>query len=236
MTSKPIAATASSRLAAVVKVPLVTLPVFGVVRGALGAREELVPAAVERRGAVGVRRVGALDGDQLAQRVARRGPSASSAASSAASRASARARRCRSAASIAPSSDRRRVGGRVRRSSAARTRSSSSRPSVNISSTSTPARDLDARRRAARWRSGRTTPGPRRSRRRGVRGHPGLVEVRDLGVLGHPHRGAAYAVGAGQHHLGAELVVALAEHGRRDGEGLADRRLGGLATEVDQRA
>ena len=80
MTSKPISATASRRLAAVRKVPLVTCAGLGVDGGALGAREELVPAAEQRALAVGVRRVGTLDGDQLAQRVAvqHRRPSAGS--------------------------------------------------------------------------------------------------------------------------------------------------------------
>ena len=41
----------------------------GVEMGALAAREELVPAAEQGALAVGVRRVGALDGDQLAHRV-----------------------------------------------------------------------------------------------------------------------------------------------------------------------
>ena len=46
--------------------------------------------------------------------------------------------------------------------------------------------------------------------------------------------GAGGAVGVDQHHLGAELVVALAEHRRGDRERLADGRLRGLPTEVDE--
>ena len=72
--------------------------------------------------------------------------------------------------------------------------------------------------------------GPRPGR---VRGDPGVVAVGDLRVLEHPHRGPAVAVRAGEHHLGAQLVVSLPEHGRRDREGLADGRLGRLPTEVD---
>ena len=52
-------------------------------------------------------------------------------------------------------------------------------------------------------------------------------------MLGHPHRWPPAAVGAGEHHLGGQPVVALAEHRRAHREGLADGRLGGLSTEVD---
>ena len=74
--------------AAVRKVPLVTLPVFGVAGRALGAREELVPAAEERPLAVGVRRVRALDGDAARAAGAACSTSTRSGSCSAASRAS----------------------------------------------------------------------------------------------------------------------------------------------------
>ncbi len=61
------------------------------------------------------------------------------------------------------------------------------------------------------------------------RGHP-----RDLALdVVHPHRGAPLAGGVGEHDLGAELVVALAEDQRGDLEGLADRGLRGVPPVVD---
>ena len=44
---------------------------------------------------------------------------------------------------------------------------------------------------------------------------------------------SAYAVGAGEDDVRPELVVALPEHRRRHGKGLAEGRLGRLSTEVD---
>ena len=52
-------------------------------------------------------------------------------------------------------------------------------------------------------------------------------------MLGHPHGWPLGAVGCGEHHLGGEPVVTLAEHRRAHREGLADSRLGRLPTEVD---
>ena len=61
MTSKPIAATASSRLAAVRKLPLVTLPVFGsrVAPSERGKNSYQLPKSARVRSAYS--RVGALD-------------------------------------------------------------------------------------------------------------------------------------------------------------------------------
>ena len=161
--------------------------------GALGAREELVPAAEQRALPVGVRRVGALDGDVargsggVQHRRPAPGPGARPAGPPAAGR-------CRAAASIAPCD-----GRRLRRrpaSSSASTRSSSSRPSVNISSTSTPAgilRPASCCQVAIGSRPGLDLEGPGAL---GVRGHPGVVPVRDVGVLDHPHRRPRGAVRA----------------------------------------
>ena len=182
MTSKPISATASRRLAAVHEGAAGDLAGLRVLGGALGAGEELVPAAVERALPVGVQRVGALDRDELAQRVAVEQLGSSSGSWSAASRASggrlvsaARGDRARQR----PAWPRASAG-----SSACATRSSSSRPSVNISSTSTP---------AGIFRLGGVLPGGDRVRPRvhlerprpcDVGGDPGVVVVGRAGVLG----------------------------------------------------
>ena len=67
----------------------------------------------------------------------------------------------------------------------------------------------------------------------GVGAHGGS-HPRDLpGDAVHPLRRAAYAVGVGEHHLGAELVVSLAEHQGGHVEELAHGRLGRVARQVD---
>ena len=88
-------------------------------------------------------------------------------------------------------------------------------------------RDLDARRRAARWRAGRTRHAPRTSRRRAGRASPTpRAGRRGSSSSAHPDRWPAAAVRRGQHHLGAQLVVPLAEHRRRHRERLTHGRLG----------
>ena len=213
------------------KVPLVTLPVR-VQRGALGAREELVPAAVQRALAVGVRRVGPSTVTSSRSGWASSRPAASgscSAASRAADRAlgvgGARRGRRRAARGLAASSA-------VERRPA--TRSSSSRALGEHQLDVDAGGDLDP---------GVVLPGGERVGPRldlegpgagGVRGDPGVVPVGDLGGRLTIRTGvAARAVGVGEHDLGAEPVVALAEHGGGDGEGLADGRLRRLSTEVD---
>ena len=71
MTSKPISATPSRRLAAVLKLPEVTLPVLAsrVAPSERGKNSYQLPKSA--RGAVGERRERALDGDQVTDRVAR---------------------------------------------------------------------------------------------------------------------------------------------------------------------
>ena len=93
---------------------------------------------------------------------------------------------------------------------------------MNISSTSTPARILMvascthvAMVSLQDW----IPIGPRAL---GVGAHPGRHPQQLVGHLAHPDRVAAYAVRTGEHHLGPQLVVTLAEHGRRDLELLAD--------------
>ena len=139
-TSKPMSATAGSRAAAVRKVPLTTLPEASVPR-ALGAREELVPAGEQRPLPVDAERVGAL-----AVSRSRRGWASSTRGQlgglgdreARLDRARGVAQRRRTAQD-APRRCPARLVGRL-----GGTRSSSSAPSVNISSTSTPAADLDA--------------------------------------------------------------------------------------------
>ena len=62
---------------------------------------------------------------------------------------------------------------------------------------------------------------------------PRVVPVRDVGVLHHLHRRPSLAAGIGRDHLGAELVVTLAEHAGGHRKGLADRRLRREVTAVD---
>ena len=71
MTSKPIVGDRVEPLGGGAEGAAGDLAGLRVLGGALGAREELVPAAEQRARAVGVRRERALDGDQVAQRVAR---------------------------------------------------------------------------------------------------------------------------------------------------------------------
>ena len=182
---------------------------------ALRAREELVPAAVEGERPVGVDRVGPLDGDEVADRVRVEQP-VELGVLEGGQPGLGRAARCR------PRRRSRRRAPRARacppcRATAA-TRSSSSRPSVNISSTSTPAAILIGR--VVLPGGDRRRPGVHLERpgALGVGGHPGVVLVGRAGVLDHPHRRPAYAVGAGQDDVRAELVVALAEHRRRHGK------------------
>ena len=66
-----------------------------------------------------------------------------------------------------------------------------------------------------------------------VRGDPRVVAVGDRLVLRHAHGWPPAAVGRGQHDLGRQPVVSLAEHRRAHREGLADGRLRRLPTEVD---
>ena len=68
-----------------------------------------------------------------------------------------------------------------------------------------------------------------------VRGH-GRGHPRDLALdVVHPLRETAYAGRVGEHDLGAELVVTFPEDQRGDLEALADRRLCGVPPEVDHR-
>ena len=60
-------------------------------------------------------------------------------------------------------------------------------------------------------------------------GHPGHLP----GYAVHPPRRASYAVGVGEHHLGAELVVSLAEHQGGHVEELAHGCLRRMARQVD---
>ena len=194
---------------------------LGVLRRALGAREELVPAAEERLGAVGVRRVGALDGEQLADRVARERPRSSCGVLQGGEPRRRRALRCPTAASIAPSMTWAASAAPGSFGSSEAQHPLEQQPALGEHQLDVDAgADLDRPASCCQVPSGSTRPAISKVHAPGgVRGHPGLVEVGDLGVLGHPHRGAAYAVGVGEHDLGAELVVALAEHARRDGNG-----------------
>ena len=120
--------------------PLTTLPVFGVDEGALGPGEELVPGGVERAVAVDEERVGPLDGEQVAQRVG--GEDLGQGVRLGGGEA-----RLDRAAGVLERLDRVRDDcARVRAvepvETSLATRSSSRAPSVNISSTSTPARIL----------------------------------------------------------------------------------------------
>ena len=49
----------------------------------------------------------------------------------------------------------------------------------------------------------------------------------------HPHGGSSYAAGVGEHDLGTQLVVSLAEHECGHLEGLADGSLRRVPREVD---
>ena len=197
--------------------------------GALGAREELVPAREQRALAVDEERVGALDGEQVAQRVG--GEDAAPSRRTRRPRAAPRPGASVSLSALIASLTMRLLGrGRGRPPA---TRSSSSTPSVNISSTSTPARILMPASCSQvpigslhAWTSKVQAPSVSGAHRRR---HPGDLA---LDVV-HPHRWPAYAARVGEHDLGAELVVTLAEHQRGDVEGLADGRLRGVAPEVD---
>ena len=115
----------------------------------------------------------------------------------------------------------------------AETRSSSSTPSANISSTSTPARTLMPA-SCSQVPIGSLHDCTSKVHAPSVSGHT-VADIRDTvpGEVVHPLRWPAYAVGVGQHHLGAELVVALAEHQGRHVEELAHGRLRRVARQVD---
>ncbi len=115
----------------------------------------------------------------------------------------------------------------------ATTRSSSSVPSVNISSTSTPARIL----MPASW--SQVAIGSLQACTSKVqaadhvgrdgRGHPGHLAL----DRPHPLRRTSYAAGVGEHHLGTELVMSFSEDERGDLEELADRGLRRVPSEID---
>ena len=104
---------------------------------------------------------------------------------------------------------------------------------MNISSTSTPARILIGPSCSQvpivslhAWISKVQAPS---ESGRTVRRHPQEL----IGDVAHPDRVALRAPGIGQHDLGAELVVPLAEHGRGDLEVLVVGRLRRVPSEVD---
>ena len=104
---------------------------------------------------------------------------------------------------------------------------------MNISSTSTPAGILSPASCSQVASGSDHACDLERPRPLAVGGDPGVVPVGHLPVLDHPLRRTAGARRVGQHHLGAQLVVPLAEHRRADGQRLADGGLGRLAAEVD---
>ena len=165
---------------------------LGVVGRALGAREELVPAAVERARAVGVHRERALDGDQVAQRVARRAPRSTSGTGSAASRAA--AGRFLSRRGLDRAVERPR-GAALPSGSAGTfvraTRSSSRSPSVNISSTSISAAILISA-SCFQVPNGSDHASTRRSRRRR---RPGVTQA--VVAVGHARRAWSSGPAAG---------------------------------------
>ena len=206
------------------------LPGRGVLGGPLAAGEELVPAAEQRALAVGVRRVGPLDGDQLAQRVLEqhlrqlgvaqgREPSGGGALGV----LGGQDRALEHLSSLG-------VGGLEGGGDALEEQPPLEEHQLDVHTRG----DLDAR----VVLPGGERVGPRLHLEAPgtleVGGHPRLVQVRHVGVLDHPHRRTTHARGVGQHHLGRELVVALPEDRRGDPEGLADGRLRGLPTEVHQ--
>ena len=172
-------------------------------------------------------------GDQLAQRVALE-TSRTSAARPRREPGLRRVRPCRAA--------RRRRRSRTRRPCAAApaapaaARSNSRAPSSIISSTSMPAGQLDLGGVLPGARAGRSTPRPGRSSR------PRCVG-RDLGrpAVGLGPDGCIRVNGrlpprpGREHDVGGDRVVALAEDGRADREGLPDDRLGGPASAVHER-
>ena len=134
MTSKPISATASSRFAAVRRVPLVTLPVASsrVAPSERGKNSYQLPKSARSRSAYAGNGPSTLTSSRIGWA---RSTSSRAGSCSAARRAS--AGRSVSCAAVIAGRSTSRPGSEAGRS--ARTRSSSSRPSVNISSTSTPA-------------------------------------------------------------------------------------------------
>ena len=107
----------------------------------------------------------------------------------------------------------------------------SSRTSVGVD----PGRDLDPRRGAARWRPGRSTPPPCTSS--GPRA-VGVTSAPQRSVPGASSRigvqGPGRPRGSREHDVGVDRVVALAEDGGGDLEGLADHGLGRPAAAVDR--
>ena len=227
--SKPISATASRRLAAVHEVAAGDLAGLLVPGRALRAREELVPAAVEGERPVGVDRVGPLDGDEVADRVLVEQPvqlGVLEGGHPGLGRADGVGRgRDRAREHLVPALVRlvERLLDPFEQEAAL------GEHQLDVDSGA----DLD---RCVVLPGGdRRRPGVHLERpgALGVGGDPDGVLVGRAGVLDHPHRGSAYAVGAGQDDVRPELVVALAEHRRRHGKGLAERRLRRLSTEVD---
>ncbi len=199
---------------------------------ALGAREELVPAAVERTLAVGVRRMRALDGQQLAQRV--------------------RVEHRADVAGLELGQPRLHwpvgvAGGRDRAAQdlggvggdrvldlgdhSLEQQRALEEHQLDVD----PGRDLDA----GVVLPGGERVGPRVHLERPGAGqvgrHPGLVPVDGVAELAHPDGWSPAAVRGGEHHLGAQLVVALAEHRRRHRERLTHGRLRCLPALVHQR-
>ncbi len=207
-------------------------PGLGVEGRALGAGEELVPAAEQREAAIGERAERALDGDEVAQRVVQHDlPEVLGLQLCQPGRRGAAA-----------------VGGGLEGAldERALVLVGAGAELVALTLEQQPGLgehqvDVDAGRHLDPGvvLPGRPRVGPplhlEGPRALGVRRHPGLVAVRGVGELGHPHRRPTGAVRRGEDDLSREAVVALAENRGADGEGLADRRLRGLTSEVHDR-
>ena len=206
---------------------------------ALGAREELVPAAEERARPVGIGGVGPVDGDHLAQRVCQQHGGQLGRLQLGEARLD-RAGRVRGGLDRASERCHLRGGelsGGVRATAGEDAFEQQATLREHQLHVDTGA-DLDA----GVMLPGADRVGPRvdleRPRTGQVRRHPGAVAV-DRVPVDHrlrlqPDRWASDALGVDEHHLGAEEIVSLPEDRCRDRERFADCRLGGQPAVVDQ--
>ncbi len=200
--------------------------------GALAAREELVPRAVERTRPVDVQLVGALAGDEVPQRVPRedvvdRGGDRGGVA------------RLRRTGVVLQRGDRVLDRPAVLRAAHALPGQPVAHPLEEQHALGEHQLDVDA---GGDLDLGVVAPGADRVGPAldgegpcalAVGGDLRAPQVGLLGVLGHPDPGPPLAVGVGEHDVGAEGVVPLPEHERRDLERLAYDRLGRIAAEID---
>ncbi len=204
--------------------------------GPLAAGEELVPGAVERAGTVDVQLVRALGRDEVAQRVALedvvdrardgRGVAHVGRTAGVLHRLDGVLDRATVVAACAAACLRREV---LQHPLEQQHALGEHQLDVHAD------RDLDLRGMAP----GGDRVGPSLDRERpralAVRSDLGPPQVGDLGVLGHAHPRPALAVGVREHHVSAQLVVALAEDQGGHLERLTHHSLGGVAAEVDHR-